>query len=64
MLQDVRAGRPLEWQAILGSVIEIAGLSKVSVPTLRNIAACIGVLDQRIRSEGLGIAPVLNGGHK
>ena len=64
MLQDVRAGRPLEWQAILGSVIEIAGLTKVSVPTLRNIAACIGVLDQRIRSEGLGIAPVLNGGHK
>jgi len=63
MLQDVRAGRPLEWQAILGSVIEIAGLTKVSVPTLRNIAACIGVLDQRIRSEGIGIGPVLNRGH-
>jgi len=59
MLQDVRAGRPLEWQAILGSVIEIAGLTKVPVPTLRNISACIGVLDQRIRSEGLGIGPVL-----
>jgi 2-dehydropantoate 2-reductase len=63
MLQDVRAGRPLEWQAILGSVIEIAGLTKVSVPTLKNIAACIGVLDQRIRSEGIGIGPVIHRGH-
>jgi len=63
MLQDVRAGRPLEWQAILGSVIEIAGLTKVSVPTLRNIAACIGVLDKRIRSEGIGIGPVVHRGH-
>lgn len=63
MLQDVRAGRPLEWQAILGSVVEIAGLTKVSVPTLRNIAACIGVLDQRIRSEGIGIGPVVHRGH-
>lgn len=63
MLQDVRAGRPLEWQAILGSVIEIAGLTKVPVPTLKNIAACIGVLDQRIRSEGLGIGPLILGDH-
>jgi ketopantoate reductase len=59
----VRAGRPLEWQAILGAVIEIAGLTKVSVPTLRNIAACIGVLDKRIRSEGIGIGPVVHRGH-
>jgi 2-dehydropantoate 2-reductase len=63
MLQDVRAGRPLEWQAILGSVIEIAGLTKVAVPTLRNIAACIGVLDQRILNEGLGIGPLTFGDH-
>ena len=58
MLQDVRAGRALELQAILGSVIEIAGLTKVAVPTLRIIAACIGVLDKRISSQGLGIGPL------
>jgi len=49
--------------AILGSVIEIAGLTKVAVPTLRNIAACIGVLDQRILNEGLGIGPLTFGDH-
>jgi 2-dehydropantoate 2-reductase len=63
MLQDVRAGRPLEWQAILGSVIEIAGLTKVSVPTLKTISACIGVLDQQIRAKEIGIGPVHGGGH-
>ena len=63
MLQDARAGRPLEWQAILGAVIEIAGLTKVAVPTLRNIATCIGVLDQRILNEGLGIGPLTFGDH-
>jgi len=57
MLQDVRAGRPLEWEAILGSVIEIAQLTKVEVPTLETIAACVGVLDQRIRSDGCAIRP-------
>jgi len=63
MLQDVRAGRPLEWQAILGSVIEIAGLTKVSVPTLKTISACIGVLDQQIRTQEIGIGPVHGGAH-
>jgi 2-dehydropantoate 2-reductase len=53
MLQDVRAGRPLEWQAILGSVIEVAALTGVPVPTLKTIAACVGVLDARIRTDGL-----------
>jgi 2-dehydropantoate 2-reductase len=57
MLQDVRAGRPLEWHAILGAVTEIAGLTGTAVPTLNNIGALLGVLDQRIRTDGAGIAP-------
>lgn len=58
MLQDVRAGRSLEWQSILGAVIEIADLRGVSVPSLKNIAACLGVLDLRLRADGAGIAPL------
>ncbi len=58
MLQDLRAGRPLEWDAILNVIIEIAGLTGVAVPALRNVAACIGLLDQRVRTEGVAICPV------
>jgi 2-dehydropantoate 2-reductase len=58
MLQDVRAGRPLEWEAILGAVIEIAQLRGVAVPSLKNIAACLGVLDLRLRADSAGIVPL------
>lgn len=58
MLQDVRAGRPLEWEAIIGSVVEIAEWTGVAVPTLKVVMACVGVLDQRICSSGTGIGPL------
>ncbi len=58
MLQDLRAGRPLEWDAILNVIIEIAELTGVAVPALRNVAACIGLLDQRVRTEGVAVRPV------
>jgi 2-dehydropantoate 2-reductase len=57
MLQDLRAGRGLEADAILNAVIEIAGLTGVPVPTLANIATCIGLLDQRVREDRVGVAP-------
>jgi 2-dehydropantoate 2-reductase len=57
MLQDVRAGRPLEWEAILGVVIEIAALTGVPVPTLQTIAACVAQLDERIRVDGVAFHP-------
>ena len=37
MLQDLEAGRPLEIDALLGAVIELAGSSGVSVPGLRTV---------------------------
>jgi 2-dehydropantoate 2-reductase len=58
MLQDLRAGRPLEWDAILNAVIDIATVTGVPVPTLKNIAACIGILDQRIRADGVAFQPI------
>jgi 2-dehydropantoate 2-reductase len=53
MLQDVRAGRPLEWEAMLGAVIAMAQLTGVAVPHLRAVGACVAVLDQRIRQDGV-----------
>jgi 2-dehydropantoate 2-reductase len=35
MLQDFEAGKPLELDALLGAVIEIAGWNDVVVPSLR-----------------------------
>jgi len=57
MMQDIRAGRPLELGAILEVVIEIAALTGVAVPTLANIAACVDLLDRRVREDRIGIAP-------
>lgn len=37
MLQDLEAGKPLELDALLGSVIEIAGWQEVDVPGLRTL---------------------------
>lgn len=58
MLQDVRAGRALELDAIVNSVVEIAGLRGVPVPTLKTIAACACALDERLRTGRFAIAPV------
>jgi 2-dehydropantoate 2-reductase len=58
MLQDARAGRPMEWQAIIGVVLELAALTKTPAPTLQVIAACISLLDQRIRADKVALRPV------
>jgi 2-dehydropantoate 2-reductase len=37
MLQDVEAGRPTELDALLGAVIELAGLAGIATPTLQSV---------------------------
>jgi 2-dehydropantoate 2-reductase len=44
MLQDLEAGRPLEIDAITGSVVELAGRLGVPVPRLETIYASVKVL--------------------
>jgi len=56
MLQDVRAGRPLEVDAIVNSVVELAELTSVPVPGLRHVASLLEVLNQSITRTGCGIA--------
>jgi 2-dehydropantoate 2-reductase len=50
MRQDVEAGRPLEVEALLGSVVELGGLLQLQVPHLRTLYACVRLLD-RTRSR-------------
>ncbi len=57
MLQDVRAGRPLECDAIVNAVVELASFTGVAVPTLNSIAACLDVLNETLKRDRLPIGP-------
>ena len=50
MLQDVEQGKPLEIEGMLGAVIELAALTKIEVPTLKALYACISLLDQTVQT--------------
>jgi len=56
-LQDVRAGRELELGAIVDAVIDIARVTKTPVPTFETVAACVGMLNQRIVNDQIALAP-------
>ena len=55
MLQDVRAGRPIEFDAIVNAVVEMAQLTGVPVPTLKSVAAMLDVLNAGIIRQGQGV---------
>jgi len=58
MLQDVRAGRPLESGAIIKVVIEMGEILKIPTPTLRMISLFLDVLNQAAQEDGGGIRVV------
>jgi 2-dehydropantoate 2-reductase len=58
-LQDVRAGRSLELDALTNAVIDIGRLTGVPTPNLEIAAACAGLLNQRIVSDGVAFAPAV-----
>lgn len=60
-LQDVRAGRPLELDAIINALLEVGQLTGVATPNLDVIAACVNLLNQRINVDGVAIKPVKRG---
>jgi 2-dehydropantoate 2-reductase len=51
MLQDVEAGRPLELEALAGSVIEIARLTETPTPSLDAIYACARLLGKTLADQ-------------
>jgi 2-dehydropantoate 2-reductase len=48
MLQDVQAGRPLEWESIVGVLVEIGNRLNVPMPHTRAVAACTKLLSQSL----------------
>jgi 2-dehydropantoate 2-reductase len=57
-LQDVRAGRALELDAINNVLLELSALTNVAVPNLTVISACVNLLNQRITQDGVAIRPL------
>ena len=55
MLQDLEAGKPMEIEGMLGVVIELAEMTKIEVPTLRALYACVRLLDRTVQAEGINI---------
>jgi len=51
MLQDVEAGRPLELEALLGSVLELGRITGVPTPNLAAVSACAGLLERTLRAQ-------------
>ncbi len=52
MLQDVEAGRPLELDAIVGAVIELADKLGVPLPHTKTVFACAKLLGEKSRNYG------------
>jgi 2-dehydropantoate 2-reductase len=52
MLQDLEAGRPMEYDAIVGAVLELGDRLGVPMPATRAVYACISLLDAE-RSRGV-----------
>lgn len=59
-LQDVEAGRPLELDALIGSVVELARLTETPTPATDAVYACASLLAKRLAEEKgrLQIQPV------
>ncbi|GLY66294.1 2-dehydropantoate 2-reductase [Amycolatopsis taiwanensis] len=49
MLQDLEKGKPLELDAILTAVVELADLTGAEVPTLRVVNALAGLLNDQLK---------------
>jgi 2-dehydropantoate 2-reductase len=62
MLQDVEAGRALELEALVGSVIELARLTGTQTPHLDTLYACVKLLASTLEKQQgrLRIAPILS----
>lgn len=57
-LQDVRAGRALELDALINVLLEMGALTGVPTPNLAVVAACANMVNQRIIHDGVAIKPV------
>jgi 2-dehydropantoate 2-reductase len=59
MLQDIEAGRPLELEAMVGAVVELARLTATPTPSIDAVDACAALLARTLADANgrLAIAP-------
>jgi len=55
MLQDVEAGRSLETEALIGSILEIGKLTKTPAPSIKTVYACVKLLNKVLLLQGAGV---------
>ncbi len=55
MLQDVEQGRPLELQALVGSVIELGSITGTPTPTIDAVYALTRLLARNLQSRGAAL---------
>ena len=61
MLQDIEAGRPIEIDALVGSVIELGELTDTPTPSIRAVYACACLLAPTGENRGGSVAPASKG---
>ena len=54
MLQDVEAGRPLELEAVVGAVVELAERLGLPMPSTLAVYACTKLMAERRAGPKLG----------
>jgi ketopantoate reductase/2-keto-4-pentenoate hydratase/2-oxohepta-3-ene-1,7-dioic acid hydratase in catechol pathway len=55
MLQDVEAGRSLETEALIGSVLEMAKITETPAPAIESVYALVKLLNRTMLLEGGGV---------
>ncbi|MCW5681926.1 MAG: 2-dehydropantoate 2-reductase [Xanthobacteraceae bacterium] len=55
MLQDVEAGRSLETEALIGSILEMAKITGTSAPSIESVYALVKLLNKVMLTEGAGV---------
>ena len=57
MLQDFEAGRPLETAALVGSIVEMAGMTRTPTPLVEAVHALLRLLESTVQAAG---GPIVN----
>ncbi|HEY8128390.1 MAG TPA: ketopantoate reductase C-terminal domain-containing protein, partial [Hyphomicrobium sp.] len=52
MLQDIEAGRAIEADALIGSIIELGQIAGVATPQIEAIYACVKLLSATLAKTG------------
>jgi 2-dehydropantoate 2-reductase len=55
MLQDVEAGRALETEALIGSILEMARITNTPAPSIEAVYACVKLLNKVMVETGGGV---------